>query len=638
MINKKNKILIIRLIISICLWILGLVLAYTLELPEENELLNNNEIVILIIFVSSYLISGYDVLLKAIKNIFSGKLLDENFLMAIASIGAFCIRFLGQREYPEAVAVMIFYQVGELFQGIAVERSKQAITDTMGLKVSKCHLKDGKDIDPNDINIDDIIIVKPGEMVPVDSIALSDGTINQASLTGEPLDLMVTKGDSILSGSINRNTPLELVVKKKYEDSTATKIIDMVENASMRKTKSEKIISKFAHVYTPIVVGLALILAIIPPVILGLINGFSGSIFKDYLYVALLCLVVSCPCALVVSVPLTYFAGIGANAKKKIIIKGSSYLDALANVDMIVMDKTGTLTKASFEITKVFGTDEVIKIAKGLEKNSTHPLAIAINNTESDYYEFQVEEAPGYGIKGIKDNDIYLIGSKKLMEKEDVRLPEIDEPGTTLYLSKNNIYIGALVLEDSIKVEAKEAIDSLHNMNVDVSILSGDNNKSVEAVANKLNINNYYGGLLPNDKVSKLEEIINNKSGNIAFVGDGINDSPVLALADIGISMGQIGSDAAIEASDVVILNDNLKSIPLMLKIAKKTKRIVYENIIISIGIKVIILILAAISNLPFMNGFKLPMWFAIFGDVGVLVICILNALRAMIIKKKSDH
>ena len=637
MMNKKDKILIIRLILSISLWIVGLVLTYTLKLPEENELLNFNEIIVLLLFVVAYFISAYDVLIRAIKNIFSGNFLDENFLMAIASIGAFCIRFLGAREYPEAVAVMIFYQVGELFQGIAVEKSKRAITDTMGLKVSKCHLKDGNDVDPSDVNIDDVIIVKPGEMVPVDSIALTEGIINQASLTGEPLDIIVNVGDPILSGSINKITPLELVVKKKYEDSTATKIIEMVENASMRKAKSEKIISKFAKVYTPIVVFLAIFLAIIPPVILGLINGFSSDVFKDYLYVALLCLVVSCPCALVVSVPLTYFAGIGANAKKNIIIKGSSYLDSLADVDMVVMDKTGTLTKASFEISKIIGDKEIIKIAKGLEKNSTHPLALAINKYDSDYYDIKIEEYPGYGIKGLLNNDIYLIGSKKFMEKENIDIPNLDEPGTILFLSKNNKYIGALVLEDTIKDEAKSAITSLHNMNVNVNILSGDNQKSVEATASKLGIKYYYGGLLPNDKVSKLEEIIKEDKGNVAFVGDGINDSPVLALADVGISMGQVGSDAAIEASDVVILNDKLDSIPMMLKIAKKTKRIVYENIIISIGVKVIILLLAIISNLPFMNGFKLPMWFAIFGDVGVLVICILNALRAMIIKKEKE-
>ena len=636
MINKKNKILIIRLIISTLLWIIGLILTYTLKLPEENELLNSNEIIVLIIFIAGYLFAGYDVLLSAIRNIFSGKLLDENFLMAIASIGAFCIRFLGAREYPEAVAVMIFYQVGELFQGIAVERSKKAITDTMGLKVTKCHLLNGEDISPDDLKIDDVIIVKPGEMVPVDSIANSEGVINQASLTGEPLDIMVSKGDSILSGSINRNTPLELKVKKLYEDSTATKIIDMVENASMRKAKSEKIISKFAHVYTPIVVILALSLAILPPVILGFINGFSANVFKDYLYVALLCLVVSCPCALVVSVPLTYFSGIGANAKRKIIIKGASYLDSLADVDTILMDKTGTLTKASFEITKIIGDDELIKIAKGLEKNSTHPLAMAINKYDSDSYEFKIEETPGYGIKGELNNDIYLIGSKKLMEKENINIPNIDEAGTTLYLSKNNEYIGAIILEDTLKDEAKDAINSLHNMNVKAVVLSGDNQKSVESTANKLGVNHYYGGLLPNDKVSKAEELIKEDLGNVAFVGDGINDAPVLALADVGISMGAVGSDAAIEASDVVILNDNLNALPTMIKIAKKTKRIVYENIIISIGIKVIILLLAAISNLPFMNGFKLPMWLAIFGDVGVLIVCILNALRAMKIKKEK--
>ena len=631
MISKKDKITILRLIIATTLWVLGLILTYTLDLPKENKAFNTNEIILLIIFVISYLIAGYDVLISAIKNIFSGKLLDENFLMAIASIGAFCIRFLGEREYPEAVAVMIFYQVGELFQSIAVEKSKNAIMDTMGLKITKCHLPSGEDIDPNNLNIDDEIIVKPGELVPVDSISLSDGIINQASLTGEALDVTISKGDPVLSGSLNKNKPLLLKAKKKYEDSTATKILDMVENATMRKAKSEKIISKFAHIYTPIVVSLALILAIIPPLILGFINGFSAEVFKEYLYVALLCLVVSCPCALVVSVPLTYFAGIGAAAKRKIVIKGASYLDSLANVKCIAMDKTGTITKGQFEITKIIGDAEIIKIAKGLEKNSNHPLALAINNYPGDSYDFEIEETPGYGIKGVLNDDIYLIGSKKLMEKYNINIENIEEVGSILYLAKNNNYIGAILLEDMEKDEAKEAISMLHNMDKKVIVLSGDTKLSVGALAKRIDLKEYHAQLLPNDKVSKMEDIIKeNRPNNVAFVGDGINDAPVLALSDVGISMGQVGSDAAIEASDVVILNDNLKSLPIVLKIAKKTKRIVYENIIISIGIKVIILLLAIISNLPFMNGFKIPMWFAIFGDVGVLIICILNALRAL--------
>ena len=631
MISKKDKITILRLIIATTLWIVGLILTYTLDLPKENEAFNTNEIILLIIFVISYLIAGYDVLISAIKNIFSGKLLDENFLMAIASIGAFCIRFLGEREYPEAVAVMIFYQVGELFQSIAVEKSKNAIMDTMGLKITKCHLPNGEDIDPNNLNIDDEIIVKPGELVPVDSISLSDGIINQASLTGEALDVTISKGDPVLSGSLNKNKPLLLKAKKKYEDSTATKILDMVENATMRKAKSEKIISKFAHIYTPIVVSLALILAIIPPLILGFINGFSAEVFKEYLYVALLCLVVSCPCALVVSVPLTYFAGIGAAAKRKIVIKGASYLDSLANVKCIAMDKTGTITKGQFEITKIIGDAEIIKIAKGLEKNSNHPLALAINNYPGDSYDFEIEETPGYGIKGVLNDDIYLIGSKKLMDKYNINIENIEEVGSILYLAKNNNYIGAILLEDMEKDEAKEAISMLHNMDKKVIVLSGDTKLSVGALAKRIDLKEYHAQLLPNDKVSKMEDIIKeNRPNNVAFVGDGINDAPVLALSDVGISMGQVGSDAAIEASDVVILNDNLKSLPIVLKIAKKTKRIVYENIIISIGIKVIILLLAVISNLPFMNGFKIPMWFAIFGDVGVLIICILNALRAL--------
>ena len=552
--------------------------------------------------------------------------------MSVASLGAFFIRFFGNNEYLEAVAVMIFFQVGEVFQGVAVEKSKKAIMSTLNLKVTNCTLEDGSVVLPNDVKIGDIIIVKPGEMVPIDGVALTPSIINMASLTGEALDVEISINDNVLSGSINKNTPLKIKVSKEYSDSTVTKILEMVENATMRKAKTEKFITKFARIYTPIVVGLAVLLAVLPPLIIGLINGFSKELWNSYIYAALTCLVVSCPCALVVSVPLSYFAGIGANAKKKIIVKGGITIDDLANVSTIVLDKTGTLTKAEFSITKVYGDEEeILKIARGLEKNSTHPLALAINKSEGEAYTFLVTETPGYGIVGTKDNDKYICGSYSLLKKNNIEPIEVTHAGSILYIAKNDKCIGAIVLEDTIKDEAKEVIELLHKMNKKVIVLSGDVKESVESVCNRLNIKEYHYSLLPQDKVKIVEDLTNNnKNEKILFVGDGINDAPVLALADVGVSMGQIGSDAAVEASDVVILNDNLNALPNMIKIAKKTKRIVIENIIFTIGVKIIILLLCAISNISIFGNFYLPMWVAIFGDVGVCVLAVFNALRAL--------
>ncbi|MBQ9448267.1 MAG: cadmium-translocating P-type ATPase [Acholeplasmatales bacterium] len=629
--TKENKILIIRLIISTLLWVAGIIIQY--NVPKEFSY----ETIFLSIFIVSYLIAGYDVLFKAVKNILSGNLLDEYFLMSIASIGAFLIRLFGDYEYIEAVAVMIFFQVGEVFEEIAVERSKNAIMATMNLKVNKVTLDSGEVIDSEDVKVGDIIVVKPGEMVAVDGYALNATTLDTSSLTGESVGSEISEGDYVLSGSINQKNPLKLKVDKEYFNSTAAKIIDMVENATMRKAKSEKFISKFAHFYTPIVVGLALCLAIIPPLIIGLINGFTTELWNGYIYVALVCLVVSCPCALVVSVPLTYFAGIGANARNKIIVKGGVTLETLSKVNKIVLDKTGTLTKASFKVNKVFGdNDEVLKIAKGLEKNSTHPLAKAINELDIEGYEFEIEETPGYGIIGNKDNIRYICGSKKLLELYNIKPIEIDEPGSVLYICKNDECIGCITLEDVIKDEAYDAIMDLQNAGKEVYLLSGDTKKSVENVADKLNITNYRYQLLPQDKVKEVENLLD-KDKKVLFVGDGINDAPVLSLADVGVSMGQVGSDAAIEASDVIVLNDNLDTLPTMLNIAKKTKRLVYENIIISLGIKVFILIMCIISNLPMFKDFKLPMWVAIFGDVGVLIIVILNSMRALFYKNKHE-
>ena len=630
--TKENKISIIRLVIAIILWVAGIIIQYNVGKDFQSE------IVFLSFFIVAYLVAGYDVLFKAVKNIFSGNLLDEYFLMSIASIGAFCIRFFGDYEYIEGVAVMIFFQVGEVFEEVAVERSKNAIMSTMNLKVNKVTLENGEVINSEDVKVGDTIIIKPGEMVAVDGYALNSTTLDTSSLTGESVGSEISEGDYVLSGSINQNNPLKLKVDKEYCNSTAAKIIDMVENATMRKAKSEKFITKFAHFYTPIVVALALILAILPPVIIGSINGFTSELWNSYIYVALVCLVVSCPCALVVSVPLTYFAGIGANAKNKIIVKGGVTLETLSKVKRVVLDKTGTLTKATFKVSKVFGDEnEILKIAKGLEKNSTHPLAKAINELDVSEYEFEIKETPGYGIIGTKDNERYICGSKKLLELYNIKPIEIDEPGSVLFICKNDSCIGAITLEDELKEEAAKAIEELKQLGSDIYLLSGDTKKSVEAVAEKLQIDNYKYQLLPQDKVSNVEKLIDNDK-KVLFVGDGINDAPVLSLADVGVSMGQVGSDAAIEASDVIVLNDNLDTIPTMLNIAKKTKRLVYENIIISLGIKVFILITCIISNLPVFKGFKLPMWVAIFGDVGVLIIVVLNSMRALLYKNKDKR
>ena len=633
--TKGNKVLIIRLIIALVFWITAIILD-KLVFKDLADFSNANyvlgyEITLIILYGISYIVAGYDVIVGAVKHILEKEFLDEYFLMGIATIGAWCLRIFGDYEYIEAVAVMIFFQVGEVFQGIAVAKSKDAIMATMDLSVKSATLENGDVIAPEDVKIGDVIIVKPGEMVPLDGEMVTSGVINTASLTGEAVDQDMAIGDMVLSGSINTTTPIKVKVLKEYYDSTATKILDMVENATMKKAKSERFISKFAKIYTPIVVLFALVMALVVPTIVGLVNGFSADLYQSFVKEALICLVVSCPCALVVSVPLTYFAGIGAAAKRKIIVKGGTYLEDLAIADTIILDKTGTLTKARFEVTKIIADDNdlVIKIAKGLEKNSTHPLAKAINEYAGDALEFEIEEAPGFGVVGKNNNDLYICGSKKLLNKYNINPKEIDEAGSVLYIAKNDTCIGAIILEDIIKEEAFDAISKLQELGKRIVVLSGDTKASVESVCNRLNIKEYHCGLLPVDKVGLAEKIIKESKGKVLFVGDGINDAPVLALANVGVSMGQIGSDAAIEASDVVILNDNLKALPTMMKIANRTRRIVIENIIFSLGVKIAILALCAIGAIPTIQ-FELPMWVAILGDVGVLIVAILNAMRAL--------
>ncbi len=637
--NKKNKILIIRLILASFIWIIAIILDKFIfkdsAITGNIEYKLSHEIILIFLYGISYLIAGYDILFGAIKHIFQGEFLDEYFLMGIATIGAWCLRIFSEYEYLEAVAVMIFFQVGEIFQGIAVEKSKDAIMNTMDLKVKSATLSTGVVISPEEVKIDDEIIVKPGEMVPLDGIMLTNGVINTASLTGESLDVDLTIGDEILSGSINTTTPIKIKVTKKYYDSTATKILDMVENATMKKAKSEKFISKFAKIYTPIVVGIAFIMALIVPSIIGLINGFNLELYQDFVKEALVCLVVSCPCALVVSVPLSYFAGIGSAARKKIIVKGGNSLEDLANVSTIILDKTGTLTKAQFEVTKIIADDKdlVIKIAKGLEKNSTHPLAKAINNYPGDYLDFEITETPGFGVVGKNKKDLYICGSLKLLAKYNIAPIDVEDVGSLLFVAKNDTCLGVIVLEDIIKDEAYATINNLKSLGKRIIVLSGDTKKSVDSVCNQLGIEEYYYGLLPADKVRIAEEIIKNNVGKVMFVGDGINDAPVLAMADIGMSMGQIGSDAAIEASDVVILNDNLNALFRIIKIANKTKKIVIENIAFSLGVKILILLLCAIGTIPALS-FEMPMWVAILGDVGVLILAVLNAMRALKLKE----
>ena len=627
---KENKLLIIRIIISSLLWIFAIILEHVI-LDDSFK----SEMIYLSVYIIAYLVIGIDSLFKAFKNIIRGNFLDELFLMSLATIGAFLMRLFSDNEYKEAVAIMIFFQIGEVFEEMAVYRSRNKILETMKLDVIEVLLENGNIVKPEDVNVDDIIIVKPGEMVPLDGISLTNGAINCASLTGEALDVDVIEGDNILSGSINLTTPLKIKVTKKYYESTQNKILELVENSTMYKAKSERFITKFAKIYTPLVVLIALLLALVPPTILGFIHGFSVGDYRLFVKEALICLVISCPCALVVSVPLTFFSGIGALAKQKIIVKGSSHLEDLCNVDTVILDKTGTLTKGEFEIRDIISDDkdELLRIAKGLESKSTHPLAKAINKYDIDSYEFDIEEQPGYGVIGKRLGSTYLLGSKKLLNRYNIEIDNVSEVGSQLFIAKDNKLLGSIVLEDKLKDEAVDAINKLKEYDIRVVVLSGDTYGSVKSICDRLGIKEFYHSLLPKDKVQIASNIINDKNTNkVMFVGDGINDAPVLALSDVGVSMGQAGSDSAIEASDIVVLNDNLNSLHTMKRVSKGTRLIVLENIFISLIIKVGILVLSIMSSFNVFN-FELPMYIAIFGDVGVLILAILNATRALKLK-----
>ena len=585
-----------------------------------------------IIFGVAYIIAGGKVLLRAFKNILRGQVFDENFLMAIATIGAFAIG-----EFPEGVAVMLFYEVGEMFQDYAVNKSRKSISDLMNIRPDFANLIDlngeEKRVSPESVNVGSIIVVRAGEKVPLDGVVLSgEATLDVSALTGESLPKEVEAKDDVLAGSINKSGLLKIKVTKSFGESTVSKILDLVENAGNKKSPTEKFITKFARYYTPVVVFSALALAIIPPLVI------SGESFSPWISRALIFLVVSCPCALVVSIPLGYFAGIGLASKNGILIKGSNYLEALNNVESIVFDKTGTLTKGTFKVRKSESTskltnEELLKLGAYAEYYSNHPIAKSIvsefNEEINKGLISNYEEISGKGIKVDIDGETFLAGNSKLMDMFNIKITPIHEIGTVVYLANEKSELGYIVISDEIKEDSKEAISGLKEIGVKQTImLTGDNEKVGDSVAKELGLDKAYCSLLPQNKVEKLEQIFEDKSKGkkVAFVGDGINDAPVLARADIGIAMGGVGSDAAIEAADVVIMDDKPSKIIKAIKIAKKTNKIVWQNIIFALGVKIIILIFGALG--------MANMWEAVFGDVGVTLIAVINSSR--ILKNKN--
>ena len=604
----------IKILISFTLFLFAMIVKF------ENELINNG------IFILSYIIVGFEILIEALKNIFKGKVFDENFLMSIATIGAFAIG-----EFPEAVAVMLFYQVGELFQSYAVDKSRKSITSLMDIRPDYANTyRDEKleKVSPDEVKIGEIIVIKPGEKIPLDGIIIEGKTsLDTKALTGEALPKEATEEEEVLSGCINLNGTIKVKVTKEYGESTVSKILDLVENASSKKTKSENFITKFAKYYTPIVVIIALVLAIVPPLVL------EGASFQDWLYRALSFLVVSCPCALVISIPLSFFGGIGGASKMGILVKGSNYLEALSNTEIVVFDKTGTLTEGVFEVQKVepvgISRDELLKVAAYAENYSNHPISRSVKEAYGkEINEKQIinsQELPGRGIEAKIGEQNVLVGNEKLMNEKGIEFKKSTDIGTILYVAIEEKYAGYILIADKIKEDSKKAIAELKKNNIKQTVmLTGDRKEVGEAVAKEIGLDEVYTELLPDGKVAKVEELLKTKTqkGKLAFVGDGINDAPVLALADIGIAMGGLGADSAIEAADVVIMTDEPSKILNAIKISKKTMRIVKQNIIFAIGIKVAVLILAAFGIST--------MWQAVFADVGVSVLAILNALRAL--------
>ena len=608
----------IKILIALIIYIVAIVGNF------ENELIKDA------LFITSYLIVGLSILKKAVRNIFRGKVFDENFLMAVATLGAF-----GVGEFPEAVAVMLFYQIGELFQSYAVDKSRKSISSLMDIRPDYANvLRDGKEekVDPDEVKIGEIIVVKPGEKIPLDGTIIEGTTmLDTKALTGESVPVEAKENDEVLSGSINESGKILVKVSKEYGESTVSKILDLVENASSKKSKSENFITKFAKYYTPTVVIIAVILAIVPPFI------FKGTSFTEWIYRALSFLVVSCPCALVISIPLSFFGGIGGASKMGILIKGSNYLEALASTEIAVFDKTGTLTKGVFEVQKIetnnISKDKLLEIAAYAENYSNHPIAKSIKNAykkEIDTNRIKnIKEISGHGISVTVDDKNVLIGNEKLMEENKIQYTKSEDIGTILYIAINNEYKGLIIISDEIKEDSKGLVKNLKNLGVKKTVmLTGDKKTVGEDVGEKLRLDEVYTELLPDGKVEKVEKLMQEKTekGKLIFVGDGINDSPVLAMSDIGIAMGALGSDAAIEAADVVIMTDEPSKIADAISLSRKTMKIVKENIVFAIFVKVLVLILTAIG--------LSTMWEAVFADVGVYIIAIINALRMLKVKK----
>ena len=608
----------VKILIALFLYIVALIVKF------EDSLINN------IIYIIAYLVVGLDIIKKAIRNITRGKVFDENFLMSVATIGAF-----GIGEFPEAVAVMLFYQIGELFQSYAVDKSRKSIASLMDIRPDFANLeKAGKleKVSPEEVKIGDTIVVKPGEKVPLDGILIEgNSTLDTKALTGESLPREIEKGDEILSGTININGVIKIKVTKEYKESTVSKILDLVENASSKKSKSENFISKFAKYYTPIVVIIALVLAVLPPLII------QDASFSDWLYRALSFLVVSCPCALVISIPLSFFGGIGGASKLGILVKGSNYLEQLANTEIFVFDKTGTLTEGVFEVQKIkpinITEEELLEITAYAENYSNHPISLSLKkayNKKIDEKKIKkTEEISGRGIVAQIEEKEVLVGNEKLMNEKQIKFKKSNSIGTILYVAINGEYVGYILISDKIKKDSAETIKKLKKNHIKETVmLTGDKKIVGETVAKDLGIDTVFTELLPDGKVEKVEKLLKSKSekGKLAFVGDGINDSPVLAMADIGIAMGGLGADSAIEAADIVLMTDEPSKIVTAISLAKKTMRIVKENIIFAIAVKVIVLILSAIGIST--------MWEAVFADVGVSIIAILNALRVLNVKK----
>ena len=641
----------IKIIIALILFIFAMAINF------ENVWINNG------IFILSYIIVGFEILRKAVRNIFRGKVFDENFLMAIATIGAFAIG-----EFPEAVAVMLFYQIGELFQSYAVDKSRKSIASLMDIRPDYANAyRNGnlEKVDPDEVQIGETIVIKPGEKVPLDGRIIEGNTnLDTKALTGEALPREIGKGEDILSGCINLNGTIKVEVTKKFGESTVSKILDLVENASSKKSKSENFITKFARYYTPAVVIIAVVLAIVPPLII------EEASFQDWLYRALSFLVVSCPCALVISIPLSFFGGIGGASKMGILVKGSNYLEALANTEIAVFDKTGTLTEGVFEVQKVevakndnqnetkgfvqnnsgesislnneveragiqnykITQEELLKITAYAENYSNHPISKsakkAYGNKIDESQIISSQELSGRGIEAKIGEQNVLVGNEKLMNEKGIEFTKCNDIGTVLYVAIDGKYAGYILIADKIKDDAKNTIDELKKNNIKQTVmLTGDRKEVGEAVAKEIGIDTVYTELLPDGKVAKVEELLKTKSekGKLAFVGDGINDAPVLALADIGIAMGGLGADSAIEAADVVIMTDEPSKIIKAIQLSKKTMKIVKENIVFAIAIKIAVLILSALGISS--------MWQAVFADVGVSILAILNALRALYAK-----